>query len=100
MRTAQFATRRAEAPAWPLNLTISCECAANVEEDAELAEISARNCVYIQYCVSPDTGGVICRSRRNMCGCTLQEALDECFRDARAVCGNWREMDAYVCHSD
>jgi hypothetical protein len=65
------------------------------DPDPSFEASEKRNCMYIQYCNLD--GRIICRTRD--CGCTLQEATNECFRDAKAVCGNTRNMTAYVCYT-
>ena len=70
--------------------------AASAQELESKADVSIqRNCVYIEYCRSPSTGGIVCRSRT--CGCTAQEAIDECVRDAQAVCGHANAMTGRLC---
>jgi len=66
-----------------------------LEEDGAPDGIQKKNCVYIQYCNDPTTHKIVCRSRT--CGCSYQEASDECFEDARYVCGNTLHMSAYLC---
>ena len=69
-----------------------------VSENPASEASDKKNCVYIQYCRAPGSGRIICRTYG--CGCTYREAQDECFRDARAVCGNTYYMTSYICHSD
>ncbi len=71
------------------------EAASETDFASESEASLARNCVYIEYCKSPSTGGIVCRSRH--CGCTAQQAIDECVRDAQAVCGHANAMCGRVC---
>ena len=67
------------------------ESALDSESDVSIQ----RNCVYIEHCRSPSTGGIVCRSRT--CGCNAQQAFDECVRDARAVCGHANAITSHLC---